>query len=240
MALTRHVWGAGKLLVIVVGLAVTYFVFFAVAMRIALKAREVPVPSLAGRTVNEATAILSDLDLTLHVEEMRRPDARVAKGLVLAQDPQPQMVTRRSRTVRVWLSDGPIVTIVPALVGESERTAQLRAQADALRVTRIAEVRSADHPAGVVIAQSPEPRSRATEVGLLVNRGEAGRGYVMPDLIGVSATRAAGMLRARGFRVAIVGEQPYPGIPPGTVIRQQPSGGFQVGLGESISLEVSR
>ena len=62
----------------------------------------------------------------------------------------------------------------------------------------------------------------------------------MPDLIGVNADRAAALLRTRGFRVAVVGEQPYPGVPPGTVIRQRPSGGFQVALGESISLEVSR
>ena len=38
----------------------------------------------------------------------------------------------------------------------------------------------------------------------------------------------------------IVGQQPYPGVPPGTVVRQQPAGGFQVGPAEAISIEVSR
>jgi serine/threonine-protein kinase len=240
MALTRRVWGAGKLLVIVTGLAITYFVFFAVAMRVALKAREVVVPPLAGRTVNEATSLLTDLDLTMHVEETRRSDPKVPRGAVLAQDPPAGVLTRRSRTVRVWLSDGPAVTVVPPLSGESERTAQLRAQSDSLSVSRIAEIRSTDYASGVVIAQWPEARARASSVALLVNRGEAGRRYVMPDLIGTNAARAAGLLRGRGFRVAVVGEQPYPGIPSGTVIRQQPAAGFQIGLGESISLEVSR
>jgi beta-lactam-binding protein with PASTA domain len=52
--------------------------------------------------------------------------------------------------------------------------------------------------------------------------------------------RAANALRARGFRVTIVGPQPYPGVPPGTIVRQQPPGGFQVGAADPISLEVSR
>jgi beta-lactam-binding protein with PASTA domain len=132
------------------------------------------------------------------------------------------------------------VTVVPALVGESERTAQLRAEADSLTIGQLAEIRSIEYPTGIVIAQWPEPRARGSSVGLLVNRGEAGRRYVMPDLIGVNAARVAALMRERGFRVAVVGEQPYPGVPAGTVIRQYPVAGFQVGLGESISLEVSR
>lgn len=62
----------------------------------------------------------------------------------------------------------------------------------------------------------------------------------MPDLIGVNGARAAEILRSRGFRVAVVGDHPYPGVPPGTVLRQFPQGGFQVAFGDPISLEVSR
>jgi beta-lactam-binding protein with PASTA domain len=77
-------------------------------------------------------------------------------------------------------------------------------------------------------------------VALLVNRGEQGNAYVMPDLIGVAGSRAVDLLRAHGFRVTIAGEIPYPGIPPGIVLRQSPSAGFQIVAGEPISLEVSR
>jgi beta-lactam-binding protein with PASTA domain len=48
------------------------------------------------------------------------------------------------------------------------------------------------------------------------------------------------VLRSRGFRVAVVGDQPYPGVPAGVVLRQQPQAGFQISPGEPISLEVSR
>ena len=39
----------------------------------------------------------------------------------------------------------------------------------------------------------------------------------MPDLIGVNGDRAADILRSRGFRVAVVGSNPYPGVAAGIV-----------------------
>jgi serine/threonine-protein kinase len=62
----------------------------------------------------------------------------------------------------------------------------------------------------------------------------------MPDLIGVSGDRAADILRDHGFRVAVVGSVPYPGVAAGVVLRQSPRAGFQVAPGGPISLEVSR
>jgi serine/threonine-protein kinase len=130
--------------------------------------------------------------------------------------------------------------VIPNLVGESERTAQLRLQQDGLQLTAVSEVRTTEYPIGTIVAQSPAPKTRGTELSLLVNRGEGGATYLMPDLIGVNAERAADVLRSRGFRVALVGDQPYPGVPTGIVLRQNPQGGFQISPGEPISLEVSR
>jgi beta-lactam-binding protein with PASTA domain len=62
----------------------------------------------------------------------------------------------------------------------------------------------------------------------------------MPDVIGMDGERAAAALRARGLRVSIAGAQPYPGVPPGTVVRQQPAGGFRVGAADAVALEVSQ
>ena len=49
-------------------------------MRLALRAREVQVPDLTNRTANEATAMASDLGLTLQVDETRRPDPKIRGG----------------------------------------------------------------------------------------------------------------------------------------------------------------
>lgn len=240
MAIGTRVWGAGKLVALAAALVATYVIFAAASMRIALRSREVQVPNLTNRTANEATAIADSLGLTLKVDESRRPDSRIAADRVLAQDPPAGSTARRQRSIRVWLSAGARAASVPLLVGETERTAQLRLAQDGLTLTGISEIRSQAFASDIIVAQTPQAKTAAGQVALLVNRGERGTSYVMPDLIGANGDRAAEILRARGFRVAVVGSTPYPGVAAGVVIRQSPQGGFQVGPGEPISLEVSR
>jgi serine/threonine-protein kinase len=240
MPLTTRVFSAGKVLLLCGGLLLTYFLSAGAAMRYALKIREVAVPALAGKTVNEASAALIEAGLALKVEEGRKVDAKVPAGQIVQQEPAAGERTRRQRSVRVWISAGPRSTIVPALIGESERTAQLRVTQDGFTLARNAEIRSADYAAGTVVAQNPPPKSKSDSISLLVNRGERGATYVMPDIIGVNGDRVADVLRVRGFRVAVVGDHPYPGVPGGIVLRQSPQAGFQIAPGEPLSIEVRR
>lgn len=240
MALTTRVRSAGRLLLLAAALLSTYVLSAAVAARVALRMREVSVPVLVGQPLSSASAAVGRTGLTLRVDDSRRADPKVAAGRIAQQDPPAGSVARRGRTVKVWLSTGGAVTSVPKLVGESERTAQLRVQQDGLALSSMSEIRSNDLPADVVVAQDPPPETRGTSVALLVNRGDRAAAYVMPDLIGVNGARAADVLRSGGFRVAVVGQNPYPGVPPGVVIRQAPQAGFQVTPGDTVSLEVSR
>ncbi len=240
MALKTRVLGAGKLLILTIALIATYLVFAAGAARIALKAREVRTPDLRGRSLNDASAELDDLGLTLKVDEARRSDTAVPAGRIAVQEPTPATAVRRGRSVKVWLSAGARIARVPDLTGETERTAQLRLQQDGLALASVAEIRSNEYPPDTVVAQEPPPNAAASQVSLLVNRGERGATYVMPDLIGLNGDRAADVMRSKGFRVAVVARMPYPGVAPGIVLRQSPQGGFQIAPGEAISLEVSR
>jgi serine/threonine-protein kinase len=240
MALSTRVWGAGKRLLIAGALVSTYFVFAAASMRLALKTRDVAVPPLSGKTINEASVLLAASGLNLRVEETRRGDTALPAGQIVSQDPQAGARTRRERSVKVWISAGPRASSVPALLGESERAARMRAQQDGLQVSSIAEVRSSDYTPDTIIGQNPPPKTGGARVALLLNRRESSGTYVMPDLIGVNGDRAADLLRARGFRVSVVGNHPYPGVPAGIVLRQSPQGGFQIGMSDPISLEVSR
>ena len=240
MALRTRVWSAGKLVLLAAGLVATYVLFAAASMRVALRAREVQVPDLTNRTANEASAIAADLGLTLKVDDSRRPDLKVPAGRVLSQEPVAGAVARRQRSLRVWLSAGQRASTVPLLIGETERTAQLRLTQDGFMPPDVSEIRSQSFASDVVVAQTPAAKAAAGRVALLVNRGDRGASYVMPDLIGVNGDRAADILRDRGFRVAVVGSIPYPGVAAGIVIRQSPQSGFQIGPGEPISLEVSR
>ena len=74
MPLRNRVYGAGKILILVGALLVTYIVFAVGSMRFALRAREVQVPDLTNQTTGEATLAVGQLGLNLKVDELKRVD----------------------------------------------------------------------------------------------------------------------------------------------------------------------
>jgi beta-lactam-binding protein with PASTA domain len=238
--LRTRVWNFGKILLLAGALAGTFFLFAGIAMRVAVRAREVTVPDLTGKSIADATAAAAVLDLSLRVDDGRRPDPKVPAGHVLGQEPAAGAGARRQRTIRVWLSAGAHIARAPSLLGETQRSAEIRLAQDGLMIGTVSEIRSALYPADVVVAQDPPPSTATSEVRLLVNRGEDRATYVMPDLIGLNGDRAADVMRTRGFRVSITAQTSASAIPPGIVVRQTPAGGYQVHPGDPIALEVSR
>ena len=234
MALTTRVWSAGKLLLLAGAWVVTFVLFAAAAMRMAVQSREVVVPTLAGKTVNEASATLSELGLALKTEEARRVDPKVPAGQIVMQEPAAGDRTRRQRSVRVWISAGPRSTIVPALVGESDRTAQLRVTQDGFTLAS----RRRD-PLGRLRRRHRRGAGSAGESAVEQRRAARQPRRARRDLRDARSHRrqrrraAADVLRARGFRVAVVGDHPYPGVPAGIVVRQTPQAGFQIAPGRA-------
>src|SRR4030081_2041186 len=155
MALRTRVWSAGKLVLLVGALLATYVLFAAASMRVALRAREVQVPDFTNHTANEATALAANLGLGMPVADTRRPDPKIAAGRVLAQEPAAGSIARRQRSVRIWLSAGQRAAIVPLLVGETDRTAQLRVAQDGLTLSDVSEIRSHTFAPDIIVAQTP-------------------------------------------------------------------------------------
>jgi serine/threonine-protein kinase len=206
---------------------------------VALRAREVQVPALAGRSVGDATQALADVGLAIKVDDVRRVDPKVPSGRVVQQDPPAGVGARRQRTIRVWLSAGPKVITIPPLVGQSERTARIRLQQDGITLGATTEIHSLDYPAGVVVAQDPPSTASTTRVSLLVNAGTDSLAYIVPDLTGLDGRRTAEAMREAGFRVNVVTGSTGTGAA-GTVIKQQPAPGLPLGPNDALSLEVSR
>ncbi|MDP2317973.1 MAG: PASTA domain-containing protein [Acidobacteriota bacterium] len=240
MPLGTRVWGFGKVLLLAGVLVMTFLVFAAIAMRVAVRARQVTVPNLVGVSLADATALATPLDLSLRIDPLKRPDPKMPAGHVLLQDPAAGSAARRQRSVRVVLSDGARIARAPSLLGETQRSAEIRVAQDGLSIGAVTEIRSALYPPDVVVAQDPPPATETAEIRLLVNRGEDRAAYVMPDLIGLNGDRAADVMRMRGFRVSITAQSAASSIPPGVVVRQAPAGGYQVHPGDPIALEVSR
>lgn len=236
----KRVWNVGRFLIIFAALTATFGIFFLAGLRVTTRAREVQVPDLVGKSAAQARDLVSAVGLNLRFEEPRRPDKTIPADHVLTQEPAPGTTIRRQRSVRVRISDGQRAPVVPSVTRLPEHTAQVTLQAQQISIGYQAEVRSADHVPGAVVAQDPASGERAPAVNLLVNRAEAGTMYVVPDLIGTLGTRAVDVLRSQGFRVAISTEVPYPGLPAGIVVRQTPQAGYRIQQSDPITIEVSR
>ncbi|MEO7192125.1 MAG: PASTA domain-containing protein [Vicinamibacterales bacterium] len=236
--LRTRVWGAGRLLFVSVAVAVTFGAFFLTGMRVANRAREVKVPELRGQAVADANRALASVGLIMKIDQ-RRADSKVPADHVLGQDPDPGTVLRRQRVIRVRVSEGQRDPFVPLVTGQADRTAEIMLAEDNIQIASRASIRSASYPSGVIIAQDPPVKSRSSRVSLLVNEGEGGTGFVMPDVIGTSGGRVVDILRRHGFRVTVGAEVTYPGLPPGVVVRQSPQAGYQISSGDAVVLEVS-
>src|SRR5438477_9960038 len=119
MALRSRIFGAGKALILIAALVATYIVFAVGSMRYALRSREVQVPDLTNRSTADASAIISDLGLSLKVDDAKRLDPRIPAGRVLAQEPSAGSTARQQRTVRVWVSAGARSATLPAVTGDT-------------------------------------------------------------------------------------------------------------------------
>jgi serine/threonine-protein kinase len=211
------------------------------AMRLVLAAQEVVVPALVELRVAEAGPLAARQRLLLRVEG-KRHDPRVPIDRIAAQEPPPGATLKAQRSVRVWVSLGPRLVAVPAVEGQSLRTARLALEQALIPVVAVTEV-PLPTAEGTIVQQQPGPgpaEGAALGARLLVSSGPAAAAFVMPDLIGRNAGQAAEALRAAGLRVEDVRPRSYPGVPPGTVLRHVPPAGHRVGVGEAVTLEVSK
>jgi beta-lactam-binding protein with PASTA domain len=212
----------------------------ALTMRVVLSSRAVAVPPLVGRALSEAGALAARRGLLVRVEG-RRHDPSMPPDHVLAQEPLAGATLKAHRAVRIWVSLGQRHVSVPAVEGESVRTARLTLEQSSVPVARVVEV---EDPAaeGTVLVQRPPagPADIAAGASLLVSRGTEGASYVMPDLIGRDAAAVLAGLKAAGLTVAEVRYRTYPGVSPGVVLRQVPPAGHRVSRRTPLALDISR
>jgi serine/threonine-protein kinase len=240
MSQTSWVWKIGRFLLLAGALAATVVVFAVLSARIVTRSRDVAVPTFVGHSVDDASRLAAAVELPLVVDATRRPDPSVPAGHIIEQDPVPGTTTRRQRRIRVWVSAGPQVVTMPAVVGQPQRIAELRLAEEGLTVTDIAEIFTASAATDVVVAQDPPPSGSGRDVRLLVNRGDRRQTFVMPDLSGVGIGDAADLLQSIGLRVIVSPASPSSGPDTGVIASHTPSAGAPVTAGEAVTLEVLR
>ncbi len=203
------------------------------------------VPELVGLTETEAAALANDSGLDVRRATgagTGRYDDRMAAGRVLEQRPPAGSLVKRGARLELTVSLGPRLAWVPDLTGQALAAAQVTLAAEGLGIGHAFHVASASARGGV-IGQSPAAGStisRERGVDLLVASESVGRGrYLMPDLVNRRYEPVRSLLEARGIRFGNVIFEPYEGLPPGIVLRQDPPAGHPLPRRRTVSLVVS-
>jgi serine/threonine-protein kinase len=232
---------SGMILMVAI-LVVAGIVSAMTAMRFAIRGREVVVPSLIGKTQQEAAEMLNNSGLLLKVTSSRF-SSEFAEGLVLDQIPASGTRLKTNRSVKVLLSLGDRRSAVPNLIGSSLRAAQLTVTQRRLTLGNTLYAHTLEGEPSTVVYQTPKPGSvegADPTVNILISLGPPAEYFIMPDLIGKPAELVAGRTRSEGFRLGKTTYRKYPGVEPGVVIQQKPQAGHRLTKSDVIFLDVSQ
>jgi beta-lactam-binding protein with PASTA domain len=209
-----------------------------------IRGRSVSTPNLVGRSIADAKAMCSDLGINLVVDaEHQRNSDKIPAGNIVWQNRTPgaASLVKRGTDIHVELSAGALVLQVPALDGQTPRTALLRLGQQNLKLGNLAYVENATQQ-GIVAEEPPKGTvvGAQTAVSLLVAVPPAPLPYVMPDVIDHPLDTVRPLLESHGLQVSNVKFEAYPGIADGIIIRQFPLRGAPVSGRDPITVVVSR
>jgi beta-lactam-binding protein with PASTA domain len=223
------------------------------AMRFAIHGSEVAVPDLVGKIPSEARRI-AELDGFQFEVERQYYSLKMPDGRVLSQLPLPGTKVRRGWQIRVAQSLGPQRVVIPDLLGESERAAEINILRRGLNVGAVAKIALPDPPADRVIAQSPSASASsisAPKISLLTAQPAPPQAFLMPSFVGQTLGQATAALKDAGFQPGTAtiatpqaGSSPQPPPPapqpsPSSVIlSQNPAPGSKVLAGSNVTFEV--
>lgn len=201
------------------------------------------VPDLGGLTEDAAQALLADHGLTLRRQQSSgRNDDRVPAGRILEHRPGPGSLVKRGAGIELVVSLGQRQARVPDVTGQAVGAAQVSLAARGLALGRTLAVASGASDPGNVVGQFPAAEAEvghggAVDVLVALDRGPDR--FVMPDLVNLRYEPVRRFFESQGLRFGSVTFEPYEGLPPGVVLRQQPFAGHPLSRHRAIALVVS-
>jgi beta-lactam-binding protein with PASTA domain len=233
-------------------LIVVFVASMLTAMRFAIHGRQTTIPKVVGLTESQAERLLADHGLVLDQGD-RYFSSDVPQGHVMSQAPAPGAQVRRGWHVRVAESMGPQRVVIPDLIGNSERAAEINIRRRGLELGSIASATIPGAPGDQIVVQSPPANAvnvSEPKISILTAAPEERQSFVMPDLVGQSEDAAIDAIVNAGLHVAGIATQAAPPaaqnasqiVPAGTrmVVRTTPAAGQRVFQGQGIGLEVTQ
>ena len=200
---------------------------------------KIRIPSLAGMSLKEAKATLSNLNLSLAVkEEIFSED--VPKGKVIDSDPSGGGKVGKNGTVYVTISGGQERIKVPELLGLTLDAATTTLSKANLKLGSTSTSFSATVDTGLIISSNPPAGSDAKKnslVSLVISKGI--QQMSLTSFVGLSSDQGLNELNNLGAKV--ISKYEYSDtVPAGNIISQDPDGSAPIAKGATVTITISK
>ena len=234
-----------KVLSSIIGLILLFAITIGLTIGIsnATRPKDVEIPNLVGKTVDEAKDILKQNKLN-YVEESQEYNTEVPEGQIISQNP-PYVQGRRIKentSIKVVVSKGTETTTVPKLKGLTKEEAQDAAD-DAKIKLDFQEETSKTVEAGVIIKQEKaegEKVNAGDTVKVYISVGTGIKQVKVISVVGQDEETAKQTLQDLGLVIEKVNYSKDKSQSNGVVLEQSVSAGTTVDEGSKITLTVNK
>ncbi|MFQ6604956.1 MAG: PASTA domain-containing protein [Fidelibacterota bacterium] len=183
----------------------------------------------------EAEGFHATIQDTLYTNQM-------PPGLVVDQYPKPNTTVKPGRTIRLTISAPEKMVEVPNLIGQSRRSAEIILHQTGLLIDTVYTEYNPDYPKGTVAWQSPrggDLMKKGHGVHLTISEGLPPNFFQVPNLFGLSKTKAEEELTKAGLRIGKIYYQQNTDLIPYTVLDQSIESGTVLEQPETIDITIS-
>ena len=193
------------------------------------------VPNVVDLTRKQAVQRIEDAGFEVgKVDKEASTDFR--KGLVMAQDPDPQTMLPPGSEIDITVSTGDPDVVVPSVIGDNRFDAQAELEDLGLRVRF--QKQQSDEERDTVLSTDPEAGTSVEANSVVVVVFSTGPRAV-PNVVGLQEGAARNRLERAGFDVDVEEDAETP-AEPGQVLSQDPSPGSRQPQGTTVTITVSR
>ena len=213
-----------------------------IVMNIIIKSGKVPVPDITKKPLDQALIILGQNNLYPLVEGTRY-DKEIPPYYIISQKPEPGKIVKKGRTVKILISKGQRVLLIPDFLGQPLREIEIKLAEKQLRIGDIVKVHSNNYAEGICMAQDPKPDEKGSPgdpVDILISLGPRRVDSLMPNLIGLKEEKAFDILN--GFKVTLgkIKKVSSSSEASDTIIDQDPRPGCPLAQNQAVDLIINK
>ena len=197
------------------------------------------VPRVLGLTVSEAQAEVRKANLQT-ADGGAEPHPTAPAGVVVWQDPPPDVIAPENTKVTLVSSAGPPKIPVPDVANLDAGLAQTLLQAAGLVVSQVESVQAAAPTGLAMMTRPPAGPALTPGAGLTIVVSRGAPTIPIPDLLGMGSADARTRLETEGLQLGTVTRRRTADAAPGTVVAQSPGAGTLAAPGTVVDVVVAR